>query len=720
MSVQAGNAVDADSGEHRQRVGGRRRFEIGEEVIGGFGHLPDDGFDFEERLIERQRAAGFGQDGDAVDGIDIAGGPVHGRDIEGVRRAQIVVETEGFGGDLIFAADVAGLEEEAARGHARFALEAPLGGEPPGLIDGAGRDRAARRLRRQESGHDLHADRQGRGIRRLQILQRKLIPIELRRFGTRGIAEFHGDGGDGEIHFDDAVQRRSIDVKLRAERDADRDVDAAEEADFDPEARADFDADDDVVVEGVPGDQEIAVGGEPELDPVRPVCRFHAGAGHHAGVGEREVGFALEVNDAEQVPVIAEARHHGIFGQRVERRVIAAERQQELRLLEPHEVRKSAGELAIAREQPGVIGELRLNGEEAFGAGEAGLQRELDIDEGGIVGGQRHARHAEQADFDAAIERDIEDGGDVDDLERGAAQSGGEPEGAAAGGRCIAEGHQRLHGIVGEGLGPVERLNQGERWNGVEIVRHDEAAVVTEAEREAGEIDDGRDAERDEHAAQNCDGGVAVRAGNLRVSADGDDADGADLDQQHAIVLDGRTGEFDQPAGDLHGGAAVAEREALEVEPPTGGVADVGEGDIDGELVHLSRESGDGHAAIDEQGNVRAGEADADLIDVDGTEAGVHADEEHAGFAIQANLEGRRGHARVVPEPDFEIDGGIGGAIVASAAAGAKQVGGDGIAAAPPAAPVTLPSGSPKPATSAPAPKCWTLSPPAVSRSRKV
>ena len=513
-------------------------------------------------------------------------------------------------------------------------------------------------------------------------MQRKLIPIELRRFGPRGFAEFHGDGGDGEIHFDDAVQRRSIDVKFRAERDADRDVDAAEEADFDPEARAHFDADDDVVVEGIPGDQEIAVGGEPELDPVRPVRRFHAGAGHHAGIGEREVGFALEVDDAEQVPVIAEARHHGIFGQRVERRVIAAERQQELRLLEPHEVRKSAGELAIAREQPGVIGELRLNGKEAFGAGEASLQREFDIDQRRIVGGQRHARHAEQADFDAGIERDIKDGGDVDHLERGAAQSGREPEGAAAGGRCIAEGHQRLHGIVGEGFGPVERLNQGERGNGVEIVRHDEAAVVAQAQREAGEIDDGRDAERDEHAAENCDGGVAVRAGNLCVSADGDDADGADLDQQHAVVLDGRTGEFDQPAGDLYRGAAVAEREALEVESPTGGVADVGEGDIDGELVYLSRESGDGHAAIDQQRDVRAGEADADLIDVDGTEAGMHADEEHAGFAIQANLEGRSGHARVVPEPDFEIDGGIGGAIIAATAAGAKQIGGDGIAAA--------------------------------------
>src|SRR5580700_9345847 len=280
------------------------------------------------------------------------------------------------------------------------------------------------------------------------------------------------------------MERRPENMQAGADGDADVDVYAAEEANLDAEACADGDADADVVVEGVPGKQEVTVGGKPDLQPVRPVGGFHAGAGHDAGIGEGEVGLALDVDDAEEGPVIAEARNIGVFRLLVECGVVAAHSKQELRAREPHEVGEAAGELTVRTEEVGVAGELCLDGEETLGGTEANFKRELDGDERGVVAGQRHACDAEDSNFETAIERDIDDGGDVDDDEGGAAESGGEPEAAAAGGNLVADVEQRAHRVVGDFVGFVKSFDEEERGDLVDVVGDDELAVVADAEAE--------------------------------------------------------------------------------------------------------------------------------------------------------------------------------------------------------------------------------------------
>ncbi len=88
--------------------------------------------------------------------------------------------------------------------------------------------------------------------------------------------------------------------------------------------------------------------------------------------------------------------------------IVPAHGEQELRLLEPHEVGKATGKLAVGTDEPGVIGKLRLDGEQAFGRAEACFEGQLDFDQRCIVRGQGHARHAEDANLNAAVECNVE------------------------------------------------------------------------------------------------------------------------------------------------------------------------------------------------------------------------------------------------------------------------------------------------------------------------
>jgi hypothetical protein len=139
-------------------------------------------------------------------------------------------------------------------------------------------------------------------------------------------------------------------MQVGADRDADRDGDAANEADAHAEPGTDRDADIGYEVERIPLRQKIGMGVEPQLQPVRAVGDLQPGSGHDAGVGQGKIGFTLDVDDAEQVPAEAKARHDGIFRAGLEGRMVTAQGEQELRLLEPHEEGKAASQLAIMGE----------------------------------------------------------------------------------------------------------------------------------------------------------------------------------------------------------------------------------------------------------------------------------------------------------------------------------------------------------------------------------
>jgi len=190
-------------------------------------------------------------------------------------------------------------------------------------------------------------------------------------------------------------------------------------------------------------------------------------------------------------------------------------------------------------------------------------------------------------------------------LERGTTQAGREPKAAAASRRRTAEGNQRLHRIVGELFRTVERLHQREAGNCVEIVGHNQLAVVAHAQREAGEIDEWRNADGNEYAAQDGDGRVAVRSEYDRVGPDDHHADLADFYEKHPVVFDGRARELHQATGNFDLGAAVAQRNAFQVERPSGRVVDVGEWNADGEFVHLRCQPRNGDAAVDQQPGIR-------------------------------------------------------------------------------------------------------------------
>src|SRR5215472_7055395 len=97
--------------------------------------LSDNRLDAEESLVERERAAAALEDRDSVYGlVDTARVRVHGSNIEGIHRAQLVIEAQWFGVHLVFVAGILGLEEEAARSHLGFSAERPFRGKQPRLI----------------------------------------------------------------------------------------------------------------------------------------------------------------------------------------------------------------------------------------------------------------------------------------------------------------------------------------------------------------------------------------------------------------------------------------------------------------------------------------------------------------------------------------------------------------------------------------------------------
>ena len=79
----------------------------------------------------------------------------------------------------------------------------------------------------------------------------------------------------------------------------------------------------------------------------------------------------------------------------------------------------------------------------------AGFERQLDTDQREFLGGQGHARDAENVDLEAALERDHHYDGAVHQCEGGDTHAGGKPVGAATGRNRGSHAHQGGHWIVG-------------------------------------------------------------------------------------------------------------------------------------------------------------------------------------------------------------------------------------------------------------------------------
>src|ERR1035437_9234939 len=506
---------------------------------------------------------------------------VHGSQIDAVHIAGLVLVAED---------EVAG----DGGGHLGVALEGEFADYLPGLVAGAGRGRCAGGRRRNQAGENIDAEGIAILVVAVEVFGGKDGEIgDVRRLRVRIAAEGDGDAADGQIDCGRAVQRWPGNGQRGSQRDGDADSDAdAPEADLEGEGCPHGDPKIDLVVEGIPGDEEVGVSGEPDVGAGDAVSDLKASAGHDAGVGEGKVALALHGGSDGQAPAEAEARDIGELGGLQEMGIVAADGDDELTLREPHEVGKAAGELAVLVEDVGVGGELGLNGQNAFGAAETRFQGQFDADQRGVVGGNRQPGHADDSDFDATVEGHIDNGRHVDDDEGGPVQADSEPQAAALGGGAIPNLPQLAHGVVGQRAAIIQRRDEDEAGNLVHVIGHDQFAVVTDAQANRLDFDDRGNSDDDEQPREDEDAGVvAVCILGFGVGPDCDQTEFGDLDQQHTVVFDGGTVVvLEQGSGDGDAGGLETESQALQVQCPVAGVQDRLEWDGDAQFVHLPGE----------------------------------------------------------------------------------------------------------------------------------
>lgn len=249
----------------------------------------------------------------------------------------------------------------------------------------------------------------------------------------RWIAERNGDGGNVGIDRCRAMERRPGYHQLRTVGDRNPNGNAGEEADLDGQRGSNFDADVEFVCERIPRDQEVDIAVEPGADRPEACCGAERASRHDAGIGEREVSTAFNDDIAADAPVESQPWDIGELGRLDEDRVVPAQRQHELPLREPREEGEAARKLAIGVEEIRVIGKLCLDRQRSFFRVVAGFERQLDTDQREFLGGQGHARDAENVDLEAALERDHHYDGAVHQCEGGDTHAGGKPVGAATG-----------------------------------------------------------------------------------------------------------------------------------------------------------------------------------------------------------------------------------------------------------------------------------------------
>ncbi len=367
------------------------------------------------------------------------------------------------------------------------------------------------------------------------------------------------------------VDRRAGHVDVEPERDVD--VDAAEEQP-DRDAHPRLGIHGDVEEEGVEEDDAVAAEVERRVGRAEVGGDVHPGARHDRLGAEGEVDPAGDADGVCRLPGQPDPGHERVAVV-LEPRVVAADRDDELpgvRPLPPGLEREAAGEPHRLLEQPGVLGELRLDEQQALLGGEARQEGELDRDQrerrvGQLRPGQAEDRHLEPV---AELDRDEDLAGDQD--EAGEADPGGDPVLALRRLDVVAQVLQLLHRV----LGRTARAQRQHERVAVDLVdgRGVQLAVDAEADTDAGH-EEGRDpaersvqdAEREERRELRATG-----RGRVRVAAEQVDAVDAVADLQHPQVLhaDERRVEIElrQPTGQRQGPEARRDGEPGDVDLP--------------------------------------------------------------------------------------------------------------------------------------------------------
>jgi len=389
------------------------------------------------------------------------------------------------------------------------------------------------------------------------------------------------------------------------------------------------DADLDVVLEGIPRDQEVGVGFEPGADGARVEHRLQPAARHDAARRQREVGLALDDDQARHLPVEAETGHRREAAGGLEGGVIAAQCEQELGLSEPHEERETAGQLAVRVEEPGVVCELGLDREQAFRTAEARLERELDADQGQVGDRERHPAHAQQPHLDPAVEFDVDDRGGRDEREGAEPETGSQPEAPPARGHGAAHLDERRHRVVGQAV-VVDRGDQQEVLDVADVVRDVKLPIHTDPATQAQDEQERRAPERDVHGHEDEERGVI---GRPRIGTDHrDPADAGQVGGQHPVVFERGAIVLQESAGDADPRRLQCRGEPAQVETPGVRVEEGLEGDVDAQVDDVDLEGGHLEPTDQQHGHVGAGvvHLEIDLFDVEWTEGLVDRDRDLA------------------------------------------------------------------------------------------
>ena len=511
-------------------------------------------------------------------------------------------------------------------------------GHPPRVVTRPGRVAHRRPVRRDESGGGVQRQGAAVGGSGDHVLLPELLPSEECGRAVWLVAERDGDAANLQVQHGLAAQRRSDQVDRGAERHVHVDRHADEEADPKPEPCGDRDADADVVVKRVPLDEEVRVRHERRVDARLVVGDLEASAGHHAAAGQREVRLALDDDRVADRPVEAETRHDRELERFHERGVVAAECEHELVPEEPHEEGEASGELAVAAQQPRVVGELRLHRQHALRGREPGLERQLDRGEleragPGVGRGNGGPGDAHQADLDAAVQRGVHHGDRADEGERGEPNACRQPEAAPLREHRVAQPRQRAHRVVADAV--VDGGDQRESLDVDDLDRGHEVAVVAGAGAQPGDEQVRRAAEWRRQAGEHEQRGEpALLVGRPRVRAHGGEGPAGGLHGERPGVVERRPGALDQATGHRHRAVLQSHGQAAQVEGPRPGLVELVERDLQTQLVCLDGERADLHAAIDEDfrssrvpaAGRRRHVREPDLVDGQRPEAAVQAD----------------------------------------------------------------------------------------------
>src|SRR5260370_188879 len=121
---------------------------------------------------------------------------------------------------------------------------------------------------------------------------------------------------------------------------------------FDGERYDHLDSAEEIVVEGIPLDEDVDMHREPGANPIQSSSGFQPPSTHERRTADRKIRFAFDLHEAQHLPVEAQAGNTREFRRVLEGWVVTADGQDGVGLAGPDEKCEAGRKLAILAAQP--------------------------------------------------------------------------------------------------------------------------------------------------------------------------------------------------------------------------------------------------------------------------------------------------------------------------------------------------------------------------------